>query len=337
MSDNTTISGWNSTDDDTVVPVRSNGNAVQSTEEKAVQGPAQDIGHSALPDVTIHATEHAAAPSARGMTMSAVLGVLIAVGGIVAYLGLDIGSFSLTGELLGSQSLTVTITEDGNFSPDTLEIHPGDTVTIENKNADPQVIKTKNNRDLFPVQVIFDEPYTFTVSDDAVDTYVYFSETLPEDRTVTFTVSEATPASSESSSDGGIPLPFGGGDPIESQVSSSVSSSLRPATQTVEHSDETATITLGGSTSSSSSTSGIVSVLPTNPYTVESGLSQQQQMERIASSASSTETLHSGAPIKQLVMHTPKTVTQTGPAEMMLALLFIPSLAGVFILARKLS
>lgn len=334
------IDGWHSTDDEVAVPVRSS-HEPKAAAPAPVAGPAHDIGHREEPHVTITAN-HTPPPNPRAMTLSAVLGVMLAIGGVVSYLGLDsiTGGLNLTGDLMGgsaSEPVMLTITEDGNFRPNSIEIRPGQTVTIENRNADPQVIKSKTGRDLFPVQVIFDEPYSFTIPDDAEGTYVYHSETLPEDRIVTFTVATAsaqTVAVSSSSATNIIPLPFGG-DPIQSGVTSSRASSVSVAVRPTEHSGGSATISLGGSSSSAESTEGGSAVIPTNPYTVTNG--QQQEVllpaAAIASSAETQETLHGGAPIRELINHTPKRVTETGPAGVLL--FFVPALAGVIFVSRK--
>jgi plastocyanin len=333
MSDNPMIDGWHSTDDEVAVPVRSSAQAPAPQAPSA--GPAHDISYAARADV--HIPHDQTPPNPRAMTMSAVLGVLLAIGGVVSYLGLDSITGSLTGDLTGgaSSELTITITQEGDFSPNSLDIRPGDTVTIVNENPDPQVIKSKTGQDLFPVQVIFDEPYTFTVPADAAGTYVYHSETLPEDKMVAFTVVSgalAQVSSSASATDNIIPLPFGG-DPIVSGVQSSSSVSVK--VEPTAHSGDAATISLGGSSSGEETVVTGNSEIPTNPYTVANGLTQEALLPAaaIASSAASEETLHGGAPIRELIRHTPRSVTATGPAGAMLLLL--PALGGVIIAARR--
>ncbi len=336
-SDQNPITGWHATDDETPVPVRSSATSAPVTAPAPVQGPAHDIAESDRGHVRIEA--HMQERSSHSMTFSAVLGILIALGGVAMYLG--IGNVSLRGDLTGgTTSVTISISDAGEFSPASVDVHPGDTVTIENRNIDPQVLKPKSGRELFPVQVVFDEPYTFTVAADAIGQYIYYSETLPADRTVTFNVTQASAASQSSavssSADSApsdtisIPLPFGGGsiDLPADQFPSSSSSSVPVADVSTTHSGDTATIDLGGGASSASSVDLGGSGIPTNPYTVANA------PVSIASSAASTA-LHSGAPLLANTIRQPKRNTETGPAGMML--LFIPALLGVMVLSRKLN
>jgi hypothetical protein len=114
-----------------------------------------------------------------------------------------------------------------------------------------------------------------------------------------------------------IPLPFGGetnGQPVTAPVIAPSSSSSSTASVAVSNgTGESTVINLqNGASSSTSSIAFDTSKIPVNPYTVAEGAK---------SSASSTiaeekaeEVLHSGAPAIQ--KHTPKTVTQTGPADL---------------------
>lgn len=342
MSADDVFTGWHATDDESPVPVRSSAVSAPKAEAPAA-GPAQDIAASGRGHVMIRT--HEQPTSSHGMTVSAVLGVLLALGGVALYFGT--GNVNIRGDLTGAAPVTITITQDGHFNPTTVNVHPGDSITIENKNADPQVLKPKNSRDLFPVQVVFDQPYKFTVAADANGQYVYYSETLPDDRTVTFNVTNASVqssvvssvvssvASSAASATVSIPLPFGGGSvnvpagqPITPPVA--VSSAASVDVQSTPHSGDTATIDIGGSSSSAASTAVADSSIPTNPYTVASAPKQTQN----ATASSAAANLHGGAPLLVQNIRSPRRTPDSGPAGF--TLLFIPALLGVAALSRKL-
>lgn len=339
------INGWHSTDDEVPVPVRTSAPAPKK-EVPITHINEPRVQHVAPPHVTLkHAVVEA--PDPKSMRLAAALGMSIVLGAAAFYFGVG----SLRGDLTGTDSATtVTITAEGTFSPATLTVHPGDTVTIENKNADPQVLKPKNNRTLFPVQVIFQDPYTFSVAADAVGPYIYISETLPEELTLTFNVEGgAAPTSSSvasTDSDFDIPLPFAEQTVPVAKPAASSSSSVAVAIQTSSssssssisstpaatvHSGETATIDLGGAQSSSSQAAMGGGNIPTNPYTVKDGLAKQQQ--NLIAKQNKEETLHSGAPLLQTKTHTPKRVTETGPEGALL--LLIPALLGMVLVYRK--
>lgn len=338
------FSGWHSTDDEQPVTVRqSDAPAPAAPEAVDVRGPGSDIRH-----VPIEQHAGMVAPNPRAMRLAAFTGIAVVLAGAAFYFGVD----SLRGTLTdgGSTGATVTITADGQFTPAAVNVRPGSAITIENANKDPQVLKSKDGRDLFPVQVIFTTPYTFTVPSDAQGTYIYFSETLPDDRTLTFTVETKTAGSSASSrsasaeappsvsvaipSDAGgaisIPLPFGA-----PAVTSSPGSSA-PSAIVVQQSDETALISLKeqASAPSSSSPSFETNNVPTNPYTIGTQ-AERPETATIAESAQKTQQLHSGAPIRQLQKYAPRKVPETGPAGM--ALVFVPALIAVAFVFRRMN
>lgn len=308
MLDNPADIGWNSTDD--VVPVRS-----------IVEPTVTDTSDAEKPSMRMPNPQLAS--GSKGMTYSAVLGILLAIGAVALYLGVDVGNFTLMGDVTTPQRLvTILITEDGHFSPDFVEIYGGESVTIENKNADPQVLKSKSGEDLFPVQVLFDQPYTFTVPNEVIGPFVYYSETLPEERTVTFMVktNEATPPIEQVTEP--IPLPFNAEPPtppMEQPVT------VPEPTVTTEHSGDTATISLGNIAMENQGTVVNSGTLPTNPYTVD----KQPATQYI----SKAEALHSGAPLMATVR--PRVVSSTGPEGFLL--LFLPAIIGVMLVARKYS
>ena len=330
------IAGWHATDDEVVVPVRQS--TAPAVERQA--GPATDIAHGNADHIVLH--HHGATVNPASMRMSAFLGVVLVLGAI----GFQFGLGNIFGDLTGgteTTAVTVEITTDGVFSPDTIILHPGDNLTLTNKNPDPQVIKSKDGRELFPVQVLFDKSFEFTVPADATGTFTYFSETLPDDKTLTITI-EAAQASVAASSESAtvppleIPLPFGDSTPvtIPSPPSGTASSAPSITIQKTEHSGETATISLSQNEGSSEQTQEtFTSQIPLNPYTVTTGLEQQNKIQAIVSAAKKAQNLHSGAPLQEMVKHKPKTVTKTGPEGALM--LLVPALAGVAILYRKLT
>lgn len=334
------ITGWHSTDDEVVVPVRQS--VTQTATQKQQAGPAADIAQGNADHIVLH--HHGATVNPASMRLSAFLGVVLVLGAIGFHFGLD----NIFGDLTGGSEttdVTVEITTEGIFAPDRITLHPGDKLTLANKNPDPQVIKSKDGREIFPVQVLFETPFEFTVPTDASGTFTYFSETLPDDKTLTITIEPkqaAATASSEPVAEAPleIPLPFAGGETVSTSVETSAqSSSSAPAVaiQKTEHSGETATISLGGSDAQENQPTqeSFTNQIPVNPYTVTSGLEQQSKIDAIIAAAKENQNLHSGAPLQPIVTHKPKTVTSTGPAGV-LALL-IPALAGVAVLYRKLS
>lgn len=331
------ITGWHSTDDEVVVPVRQSG--MQTVSGQA--GPAADIAHGNADHIVLH--HHGVTVNPASMRLSAFLGVVLVLGAIGFHFGLD----NIFGDLTGGSEttdVTVEITTEGMFAPDTITLHPGDKLTLANKNPDPQVIKSKDGREIFPVQVLFETPFEFTVPTDASGTFTYFSETLPDDKTLTITIEPKQAAAANSSEPAEaapleIPLPFADGEPVSTTEASTQTSSSAPAIaiQKTEHSGETAMIRLGGSDvqENQPAQESFTNQIPVNPYTVTSGLEQQNKIDAIIAAAKESQNLHSGAPLQPIVTHKPKSVTNTGP-EGALALL-IPALAGVAILYRKLS
>lgn len=301
MADISINSGWHATDDETP--------AAQSLEN----------------DVPVPVRSSVQSP--HGLSLSAFLGVAL----VLALLGIYFGLGSLlTGDLSGgSDDTTVTITADGHFSPQSVTIRPGASLKLVNENADPQVIKSSNRRDLFPVQVLFADPYTFQIPADAAGAYVYFSETLPDDRTVTINVVEAAASAAE------IPLPFG--DIMAAPVRIAPAPAVPVASvQKTEHAAGTATISVGGSAAPNenvSEASGTASV-PVNPYTVASGLMKQTRAEAFAAMAAQ-ESLHSGAPAQKGggIISPPNRMTDTGPAGMLA--LILPGLIAVGYVYRR--
>lgn len=333
-NDNNT-GGWRITPEEEEVPVNAMKSDAPAVEPEPAEDVPMDLGHQAPRNVFIQ-SRHQESVDPRRMTLSAVMGIVMVLGGVGFYFYGN-GNI-LRGDLTGGSTTTVSITAEGTFSPDSMNVTPGQSITLENKNKDPQVIKSKNGRELFPVQVLFDTPYTFTVPADAMGPYVYFSETLPDDKTITFNVSAAaasatttteTPAQTVAS-DFEIPIPFGdSSDPIIPVVQET----QEPApVQPVEHSNETATISLGGNATPSTPTSPSAEI-PTNPYTVESGLAKEKESGTIATTTKENKDLHSGAPLLTQKPR-PKANTATGPAGAFM--LLIPALLAMVFAHRKI-
>lgn len=336
MPDGPLFSGWNSTDDE---PVRASANIggdpgidnISISPKAKIQVIRQDN-----PDLAI--------PSSRSMKLSALTGIGLVLIGAAFYFGV----MNLRGQLSASNSVNVTITSDGWFDPPKIVVHAGDIITIQNSNKDPQVLKVKEGKELFPVQVIFQTPFTFTVPSGVEGTYTYVSETMPSDRDLTITVEtlEASSSSSESTPPSGIasspdsnpviPLPFGNGN-VELASSSSSSAAAVPSTvsTSVGPDNDTLTIALGTSSRSSSLSPLDSSNIPTNPYTVGNPITKTPTPASTEiAKVKAEENLHSGAPLRELRNHTPENVTSTGPEGTWL--MVIPSLFGVMLMFRKM-
>ncbi len=336
-----TVAGWHSVDDAPApVPVRVNTKAPTESETTPVV-------KTTTVTTTVQNGDTAVRPDPRSMQLSAATGIVIVLAAMVSYFGID----TLKGVLVGENAnvTTVTITEDGHFSPATVSLAGGATLTIENKNKDPQVLKIQSGKELFPVQVLFEKPFSFAVPADAAGNFIYFSETLSDTETLSITVTPALEAQAQSSSvatqqtqssvaSNEIPLPFGSGPltPVTSSSSSvsSVTISLSPAINnnasgnSSGESNETQEFSLGGTDSGASETFQ-PSAIPNNPYTVGSDTTIRQ---RVSVETYNGEQLHSGAPLNQ---YRPVTVTKTGPDMWLLALM--PALLGVVFVYRRMA
>lgn len=283
----------------------------------------QSLTHANIPGTGV---------SPRAMQAAAILGIGIVLLLTALYFGIDSLRGSLTGET--GNTTAVEITTDGHFSPASISVAAGSTLSIENKNKDPQVLKVKSGQQLFPVQVLFTTPYTFTVPADAAGTYTYVSETLADTETLTIVVTAsvesaawngAVSGQSSSIASDRIPLPFG-----DSTMSSAPAQQERvaPAISALAtaHSSDTAMIDLAtGQADTEASLSQ--NQLPTNPYTVAAAKSGKNQSAKIAASAKAK--LHSGAPLSR---YRPRVVTQTGPE---LWLLLLPAMFSLCIVYRR--
>ena len=298
--------GWNSVEDDepSAVPVRVNVSPKASDAIAATSNEPEPYVPK-TPEPTLQT-------NSRTMRLSAITGMSLVLVGIAFYVGIDNLRSSLTDG--GNAVTTVTITQDGRFDPPAISLATGTELTIENKNENPQVLKVKEGGELFGSQVIFDQPFHFTVPTDISGIFTYFSETLPDDRTLLITV---TPAIEAAVAPAEILLP-----PAEAP-----DLSIAP---TISQENGTEMISVGSAPPSKPSTfdqSGI----PTNPYTVGSA-KDRNGSRTIAVTANN---LHSGAPLLATTQHLPRSNVATGAATVWLALL--PTLLGMVFVYRKMT
>ena len=324
MTDPSIHTGWTSIDEE-IVPVRTKQTPSQTSE---------DVGVHATP-----ALSHAASANPNGLWLSAITGVWIVLLLVVSYVGIDTLRGSITGENAGAT--TIAITADGHFSPATVTIAAGNTLTLENQNKNPQVIKPKGTSALFPEQVLFEQKsYSFTIPVHVAGTYVYSSDTLPDDQTVTITViaaieTQGGAVSSIPVSDmTNFPIPFGDSSqvvPAPSSSSAPIVSVTTPIPETTTQiSDEPAVISLGEAAPSSTEATFGNNAIQANPYTVGTESEHTKIAEKIAGSA---KKLHSGAPLALQQRYHARTNASTG-SELWLALL--PALALMGVAYRKM-
>lgn len=349
MSDNPLSSGW--TVDDDAVPVRVSAADTSSHQETPTLAtvPAVPV---AIPEAYQKRPEATIAPNPGAMRLSAFSGIAVVLVLGTLYLGIDNLRGSLTD---GNTTATVTITEDKHFSPTSLTVVAGGTLTFENKNKEPQVIKVKEGNELFPTQVLFEKPYSFVVPTDVTGVFTYISETLPEGEQVVITVTPSIEASAvpESSSApaealppiedmNDFPLPFGGAveaQPEPAPETPAIETSIqapaqeapvleeKPAAPTHDNTPEDISVGSGGSNEAAIFDS---SAIPTNPFTVGTAKDRGHAGSTIASTA---KNLHKGAPL--LVMRSrPRANAETGN-KLWLAL--IPALVLMALAYRRMS
>ncbi|MSR67466.1 hypothetical protein EXS65_01390 [Candidatus Peribacteria bacterium] len=325
--------GWTNIDDD-APSVRITTGAAKKEETSA---PKIHTSEPAMP--LVHKFEkHDAAvqPNPKAMRLSAITGIAVVLIIVTMYLGVDTLRGSLTES--GGTVTTVTVTAENTFSPATITIAAGTTLTLENKNPNPAVIKSKDTRELFPTQLLFDKPYTFTIPTGVSGTFTYVSETMPPDQTLMIIVTpsvEATALSSVGTSStvaspadevisaDDFPLPFGGPmEPVANPNAAAVPEisiapqATSPATTNIlitEESDTTEIISVGAtsSTQEKAEVSFGGNSVPTNPYTVGNKKAYGNAGNAIAAAANN---LHSGAPLLKMQQYRPRTNTSTGPA-----------------------
>ncbi len=250
--------------------------------------------------------------SQMGLWLSALAGMGIVVIISIFAIGMDTLRGSLSGDESNTQ--TVTITPDGHFSPATLSIPQGALLTIENKSTDPQVLKVKEGPELFPVQVLFDTPFAFSVPPTALGTYMYFSETLPDDRTLIITVTKAieTQPTALAPDAALFPIPFADSlQPIDTPAKEPASLSVEqePLKQGDTNGDAPVLIELGANSEAGEIETLGQNAIAVNPYTVGSEASKKMSEDIAGKSAK----LHSGAPLLDNPRYHPRSNTSTGP------------------------
>ncbi len=330
--------GWTNTDDDAPSVRVTAASAAKKDETIAMQtkSPASE-----LPVVHKYEKHNVSVqPNPQAMRLSAVAGIALVLIAMTMYLGIDTLRGSLTQS--GSTVTTVTITAGNTFSPPTIAVAAGTTITLENKNPNPEVIKSRDGRELFPTQLIFDKPYTFTIPADVSGTFTYISETMPEDQTLTIVVtptieagalSSSIPSSTSTSPADSVlnaddfPLPFGGpvepvsnpsaASPSDLSVTAPVLEAPTPQASTnvsiLDGSNTTEVISVGGSSPAEqkNDVSFGGNAIPTNPYTVGSKNAYRNAGSDIAASS---KNLHGGAPLLEMQQYRPRVNTSTGPA-----------------------
>ncbi len=342
MSDNPLSSGWTNVDDEQV-PVRVASSAAPASQKisasPASVDPQQEHTHHKRAEASI-------APNPGAMRLSAFAGIAIVLIFGALYLGIDSLRGSLTNDT--ASGTTVTITADGQFSPSNVSVTAGGTLVLENKNKDPQVIKVRGSgSELFPVQVLFDTPYTFVIPVDVTGVFTYVSETLPDSQQLTITVTPAMEATAAPTPDAAsntnslpisdpqavvpipdtqtpqntadIPLPFGESDArvaaqttevpvLDTSVSVQPTEQATTITAATEDGNATEIFSVGASKSSAEPTSVQPSgTIAINPYTVGSAKNEGSTI------AKSAKNLHSGAPLLQ-ARRRPSMNASTGPA-----------------------
>ncbi len=324
MSDNVPLSsGWTNVDDEAPA-VR-----VSEVANDQKQAPIAIPQVIQIPEhVSTKKREAAIAPNPGAMRLSAFAGIAIVLVIGTLYVGIDNLRGSLTEE--NASSASITITEDGHFDPASVRVTAGGSLTIENKNSDPQVIKVKEgSNELFPVQVLFEKPYVFAVPSDISGTFTYVSETLPNGEQVEIVVQPAIEASAVIEEPAAIeseppvenmdafPLPFGGpvvAEPEPVPAAPAIEESVPITIETTEtahtlHENTAEEISIGESKTENvaSFSSGEI---PTNPFTVATAGKNGNGGSRIASTV---KNLHSGAPLLQM-RRRPESNASTGPA-----------------------
>ncbi len=325
MSDNAPLSsGWTNVDDEAP--------SVRVSEVAAAEKQAPAVAPQVMQEperVSAKKTEASIAPNPGAMRLSAFTGIAVVLVLGTLYVGID----NLRGNLTegNTSDTTITITQDGHFDPASVTVTAGGSLTIENKNSDPQVIKIKEgSNELFPVQVLFEKPYVFAVPSDVSGTFTYVSETLPNGEQVEITVQPAIesaavteePTAIESGPPiedmDGFPLPFGGPVVAEPEPMPAAPVILESAPVIVEpteaahtvHDNTAEEISIGEAKTGNAATFSSGEI-PTNPFTVAAAGKRGNAGSRIANNA---KNLHSGAPLLQM-RRRPESNASTGPAS----------------------
>lgn len=280
-------------------------------------------------------------PSMNGsMSLAAVSGILLVLlSGATFYIGTDFLRASLTGSL---ETVSVVMTENGAFAPSQVDVHPGDVLTIENRNANAQLLRsTDAARALFTEQVVLaGETFTYDIPLDTPEgSYVVQSAVLVG-QTLTVTVYAERPSSSSGVEESAVDpassdefmqnilipsLNDLGATPTPSMQSSSMTSSASSQRdRQAEQQDQKFMLAQGNQ----NVFAPFSNVIETNPYTVGN------TTKRPLPGSSSKGSLHSGAPL--ITTHTPRASSQTGPGLWLLSIIVLASMAGVSFGMKKI-
>ncbi len=309
---------WHSTDDGAKAPEPAR--IVPSQEQPAAK-PAQVQVTHALPQTaqkkTLPAAHVRIDPPRASMKLAALtgIGIVLAASGTF-YFGTDF----LRAELAQSTVEEVVVTAEGTFEPNDVTLSPGDSLTITNKHADPQVIKTRIETAGIDPQVLFqNENVTIDVPDNMpAGDYEFFSETLPENESLVIHIVTSTEEEPEAAEDNflddiiddgalmtnDILIPDLSEVAAEEQANTQApSSSVAAATNQNQLNSGGLELALHGSASDATQeTFTNTGNLPTNPYTVGNAL-QNPVPEK---------NLHGGAP---LLNNRPRSQPSTGMSE----------------------
>lgn len=339
---------WQSTD--------SGGNAASEQTTSHEKSPSERA-----PSSPSHSAHVAVEPTHVSLRLAAATGIALVLAAFATfYFGIDFLRASLTGITVQE----VRIAEDGGFWPDSVTLAPGDEIRVINENADPQVIKNKENPDAFDRPAIFpgEEAMLKIPAETPAGTYIFYSETLSED--LTLAVNVITDAGSQVTGDGEvledaigeILIPdlaqFAAEQPAASAPQSSSSSSHNAPQLIADPSEEviaspppsspplpsqpeqapplepTPSFTIGGEDENARNPFFDSAAIPVNPYTVGNigarPLPPKQE----------TTQLHQGAPLRS---HRPTSQPSTGPGTWLAATAFVLTLSlGLKIAKQKI-
>lgn len=350
MSNTPIHTGWTSIDDGDHVPVRTSAKE-QHQENTIVLGErateTREDRHGGVSHTVTEIQPHM-------MQLSAVTGIGLVLLGTAFYFGV----LNLRGSITENavRGVTVTITEQNTFEPTRITVAEGESITFENRNQNPQVLKSENpDQNLFPVQVIFKDPVSVLIEGGKEGSYTYISETMPRDQKLSIVVvkgstqSEAPVVTNQpqeqiaQDTSLSIPLPFGDSVGVPSMIPEPIS--VAPLVQSTtavvtpalfvntEHGSESAVISLGQKAEPDAPVAFSDAPIAINPYTVEAGKKNKSASTSIAQSNKKTQSLHSGAPLRELEAHRPARVSETGPANVWI--LLVLSLMGLGVVYQR--
>ncbi len=281
-------------------------------------------------------------PSMNGsMSLAAVSGILLVLlSGATFYLGTDFLRASISGT---NETIPVLITEMGSFVPSQVDMKPGDTLSVLNKNENPQLLKGQDERTiLFGEQIILpEETFDYNLPLNApAGTYVLTSEILPGQTLTVTVIAQGSSSSSEAAMESApensddfmqnvlIPSlndlgPAAPAAPLSSESSSSSSvSSVAPSQNPLQSQSFLLT-------QDQSAFAPLQNFIETNPFTIGNVKNRP-----LPGQSSSKKALHGGAPL--ITQHTPRTSTASGPSTWLLVMLMFLSISFVGIRVKRM-